>query len=242
MDPHNKKINAIAKDFPEGSELTSESWRVFRIMTEFVEGAERLNSIQPAVSIFGSARTDANHPYYKLAEQIARKLSDVGFSVISGGGNGIMEAVNKGAYEGKSPSVGLNIQLPYEQYANIYQDVSQTFRHFFARKYMFVRFATAYVIMPGGFGTLDELMEALTLIQTSKIKRMPIILVCSTFWNGMLDWFRQSLIAENMISPEDMDLIQIIDDPDEIVNVILRYYETNNLGLSGIKSKPELNL
>ena len=224
MDPHNKKINAIAKDFPEGSELTSESWRVFRIMTEFVEGAERLNSIQPAVSIFGSARTDANHPYYKLAEQIARKLSDVGFSVISGGGN------------------GLNIQLPYEQYANIYQDVSQTFRHFFARKYMFVRFATAYVIMPGGFGTLDELMEALTLIQTSKIKRMPIILVCSTFWNGMLDWFRQSLIAENMISPKDMDLIQIIDDPDEIVNVILRYYETSNLGLPGIKSKPELNL
>ena len=205
MDPHNKKINAIAKDFPEGSELTSESWRVFRIMTEFVEGAERLNSIQPAVSIFGSARTDANHPYYKLAEQIARKLSDVGFSVISGGGNGIMEAVNKGAYEGKSLSVGLNIQL-------------------------------------GGFGTMDELFEALTLIQTSKIKRMPIILVCSTFWNGMLDWFRQSLIAENMISPKDMDLIQIIDDPDEIVNVILRYYETSNLGLPGIKSKPELNL
>ena len=156
---------------------------------------------RPAVSIFGSARTLPDHPYYKLTEQIARQLSDAGFAVISGGGPGIMEAANKGAYFGTSPSIGLNIQLPHEQHRNIYQDVSQTFRHFFARKYMFVKFATAYVVLPGGFGTLDELMEALTLVQTGKTRKMPIILVCSDFWRGMLDWLQQSLVAEGMIAP-----------------------------------------
>ncbi len=154
-----------------------ESWRMLGIMAEFVEATERLASIRPAVSIFGSARTPADHAYYMLTEDIARKLSDSGFSVISGGGPGIMEAANKGAYFGKSPSIGLNIQLPHEQSGNAYQDISQTFRHFFARKVMFVKFAAAYVVMPGGFGTLDELSEALTLVQTGKIARIPIILV-----------------------------------------------------------------
>ncbi len=221
---------------------TKESWRVFGIMSEFVEGAERLEFIQPAVSIFGSARTEPNHPYYKLTEVIARQLSDAGFSVISGGGPGIMEAANKGAFYGKAPSVGLNIQLPHEQHRNIYQDVSQTFRHFFARKYMFVKFATAYIVMPGGFGTLDELMEALTLIQTGKTRKMPIILVCSDFWRGLLDWFQQVLIHEGYILPEDMNLIQIIDEPAEIVNAIFQYYETSGFEPTAAEKEIQLNL
>jgi len=219
-----------------------ESWRLFGIMAEFVEGTERLDTIQPAVSIFGSARTDINHPHYKLTEQIARLLSDAGFSVISGGGPGIMEAANKGAFYGKSPSIGLNIQLPNEQRRNAYQDISQSFRHFFARKYMFVKFATAYVVMPGGFGTLDELMEALTLVQTGKTRKMPIILVCSDFWDGLIDWFRKALITENFISSNDMDLIQIIDEPAEVVNAIFKYYETRGFEPSTEEREIQLNL
>ena len=207
-----------------------EAWRIFGIMSEFVEATERLNAIRPAVSIFGSARTPPDSPVYRLTERIARLLSDAGFGVISGGGPGVMEAANKGAYEGKSPSIGLNIQLPMEQAANPYQDVSQSFRHFFARKYMFVRFATAYVVMPGGFGTLDELLEALTLIQTKKTPRIPLILVGSEFWAGMLDWFRDQLISEKLISPEDMDLITVIDDPECVVAAIFKYYETRGFG------------
>ncbi|MCB1985254.1 MAG: TIGR00730 family Rossman fold protein [Burkholderiales bacterium] len=219
-----------------------ESWRLFGIMAEFVEGTERLDTIQPAVSIFGSARTDANHPHYKLTEEIAKLLSDAGFSVISGGGPGIMEAANKGAFYGKSPSVGLNIQLPNEQHRNAYQDISQTFRHFFARKYMFVKFATAYVVMPGGFGTLDELMEALTLVQTGKTRKMPIILVNTSFWQGLIDWFRNTLIAEGFISHEDMDLIQIIDEPREVVNAIFKYYETRGFEPNAEEREIQLNL
>ncbi len=203
-----------------------ESWRIFGIMAEFVEATERLNAVRPAVSIFGSARTPADHLYYMLAEQIARQLSDAGFSVISGGGPGIMEAANKGAYFGRSPSIGLNIQLPMEQGANPYQDISQTFRHFFARKYMFVKLAAAYVVLPGGFGTLDEMFESLTLIQTKKTRKFPVILVHSPFWNGLVDWIRDRLVAERMINPEDLDLIQIIDDPTEVVEAIFRHYET----------------
>ncbi|HBZ29895.1 MAG TPA: TIGR00730 family Rossman fold protein [Nitrosomonas nitrosa] len=219
-----------------------ESWRVFGIMSEFVEGTERMEYIQPAVSIFGSARTKPDHPYYKLTEAIARQLSDAGFSVISGGGPGIMEAANKGAFFGKSASVGLNIQLPHEQHRNIYQDVSQTFRHFFARKYMFIKFATAYVVMPGGFGTLDELMEALTLVQTGKTRKMPIILVCSDFWGKLLDWFQQVLIAEGYISPEDMDLIHVIDEPAQVVNAIFQYYETSGFEPTPAEREIQLNL
>src|SRR3990167_9548816 len=193
---------------------SKEAWRVFGIMSEFVSATERLNRINPAVSIFGSERTKPDQPYYKLAEEIARLLSDAGFSVISGGGPGIMEAANKGAYYGKSPSVGLNIQLPHEQSNNPYQNISQTFQHFFSRKVMFVRFASAYVVMPGGFGTLDELMEALTLVQTGKTRKMPIILVGSQFWGGLLEWFKTALLEEKVISPEDMNLVQVIDEPE----------------------------
>lgn len=219
-----------------------EAWRVFEIMSEFVEATERLQAIQPAVSIFGSARTPRDHPYYKLTEEIARLLSDAGFSVISGGGPGIMEAANKGAFHGKSPSVGLNIQLPHEQHGNPYQDVSQTFRHFFARKVMFVKNATAYVVMPGGFGTIDELSEALTLIQTGKSRRMPIILVGSAFWGGLLDWLRNTLLAERMINPADMDLMQVIDEPHAVVDAIFKFYETRGFGLSPAEREMQLSL
>lgn len=207
------------------SATARESWRIFGIMSEFVEATERLSAIRPAVTIFGSARIKEGTPYYELTERIARLLSDSGFSVISGGGPGIMEAANKGAFHGKSPSVGLNIQLPHEQQSNPYQDISQTFRHFFARKYMFVRFASAYVVMPGGFGTLDELLEALTLIQTGKARKMPIILVCSDFWRGMVEWFKETLVREGMISAEDMNLIQLIDEPEKVVEAIFKHYE-----------------
>jgi hypothetical protein len=221
---------------------SKESWRVFGIMSEFVSATERLNNIHPAVSIFGSARTLHDHPYYKLTEEISRLLSDAGFSVISGGGPGIMEAANKGAFYGKSPSVGLNIQLPHEQHHNPYQNVSQTFHHFFTRKVMFVKFASAYVVMPGGFGTMDELMEALTLVQTGKIRRMPIILVGSKFWGGMIDWFKTSLQEEKMISPGDLDLIQVIDEPEKVVAAIFKHYETRGFEPSAAERELQLNL
>jgi uncharacterized protein (TIGR00730 family) len=219
-----------------------ESWRMLGIMAEFVEATERLASIRPAVSIFGSARTPADHPNYMLTEDIARKLSDAGFSVISGGGPGIMEAANKGAYFGKSPSVGLNIQLPHEQSANAYQDISQTFHHFFARKVMFVKFAAAYVVMPGGYGTLDELSEALTLVQTGKIARIPIILVGSKFWAGLADWFKTTLVDEGMIAPEDIELMSIIDKPEEVVDAIFSHYEKRGFMPSLAEREIQLNL
>lgn len=219
-----------------------ESWRVFGIMAEFHGATERLAPIRPAVSIFGSARTPPEHPYYKLTEQIARLLSDAGFSVISGGGPGIMEAASKGAYFGKSPSVGLNIQLPHEQHANPYQDISHTFRHFFARKVMFVKFATAYVVMPGGFGTLDELMEALTLVQTGKTRKIPIILMHEPFWRDLLAWFKNTLVAEGTIAPEDMDLIHVIDEPQAVVDAIFQHYETRGFEPSAAEREIQLNL
>ncbi len=207
-----------------------EAWRVFGIMSEFVEATERLAAVRPAVSIFGSARLAPDSGYYQLTEKIARLLSDAGFSVVSGGGPGVMEAANKGAFEGKSLSIGLNIQLPHEQQANHYQDISQSFRHFFARKYMFVKVAAAYVVMPGGFGTLDELLEALTLIQTGKTPRIPLILVGTDYWAGLLDWFRERLVAEKMINVEDLDLIQVIDDPEQVVAAIFDHYESRGFG------------
>ncbi|QOJ23435.1 MAG: TIGR00730 family Rossman fold protein [Gammaproteobacteria bacterium] len=238
----NLQDNSASHSSMEKPWSAKESWRLFGIMAEFVEGTERLDAIQPAVSIFGSARTDPDSPHYKLAEQIAKQLSDAGFAVISGGGPGIMEAANKGAYYGKSPSIGLNIQLPHEQHRNAYQDVSQTFRHFFARKYMFVKFTTAYVVLPGGFGTLDELMEALTLVQTGKTRKMPIILVYSAFWRGLLDWFQNTLIAEGFISADDMHLIQLIDEPDKIVNAIFKYYESSGFEPTAAEREIQLNL
>ncbi len=219
-----------------------QAWRILGIMSEFVEATERLAHIRPAVSIFGSARVEAGAPYYELTETIARRLSDSGFSVISGGGPGIMEAANKGAYFGKSPSVGLNIQLPHEQQSNLYHDNSQSYRHFYARKYIFVKFAAAYVVMPGGFGTLDELMEALTLIQTEKSRKMPIILVHRPFWGGLIDWFRDRLVEEGMINPEDLDLIQLIDEPEAIVEAIFKHYETRGFGTLPHEREMLLNL
>jgi uncharacterized protein (TIGR00730 family) len=226
---------------PDAS-ISKESWRVFGIMSEFVTATERLSAIQPAVSIFGSARTKPDHPYYRTAEEIARQLSDAGFSVISGGGPGIMEAANKGAYYGTSPSVGLNIQLPHEQHSNPYQNVSHTFQHFFSRKVMFVKFASAYVVMPGGFGTLDELMEALTLVQTGKTRKIPIILVGSHFWQGMVDWFKSALLTEGMIAEEDMDLVQVIDEPEAVVAAIFKHYETRGFEPSDAEREMQLNL
>jgi uncharacterized protein (TIGR00730 family) len=219
-----------------------ESWRMFEIISEFVTATERLPAIQPAVAIFGSARTTPEHPYYAVALDIARRLSDAGFSVISGGGPGIMEAVNRGAFEGVSPSVGLNIRLPHEQSANAYQDVSHTFTHFFARKVMFVKLSCAFVMMPGGFGTLDELMEVLTLVQTGKIRRVPIILVNSKFWSGLLDWVKGQLIADKMIGAEDPALLQVIDDPQQVVDAIFDHYHSRGFEPSPAEREAELAL
>ncbi len=218
-------LSSIRPRTPESeAELNRESWRIFRIMAEFVEGFEQLSRIRPAVSIFGSARTPPDHPWYHKAEEVARLLSEAGFTVISGGGPGIMEAANKGAFQGPSPSVGLNIVLPHEQHPNPYQDISITYRHFFARKVMFIKYASAYVVLPGGFGTLDELAECLTLVQTGKGRRIPIILVERKFWQGMLDWFRDTLVTAGTIGPEDLDLMQVCDEPEEIVRAIFRHY------------------
>ena len=219
-----------------------EAWRIFGIMSEFVEATERLSSVRPAVSIFGSARIARESDTYRLTEQIARLLSDAGFSVVSGGGPGVMEAANKGAYQGKGVSIGLNIQLPHEQQANPYQDISQTFRHFFARKYMFVKVASAYVVMRGGFGTVDELLEALTLIQTNKTPRIPIILVGHGFWDGLLDWFRDRLVGEGMINPEDMDLLTVIDEPGDVVAAIFKHYQSRGIDRLPVEHELLLNL
>jgi uncharacterized protein (TIGR00730 family) len=198
---------------------------MFTIMAEFIEATEYLSEIRPAVSIYGSARLKPSSPYYKLATQIARKLSDAGFAVISGGGPGIMEAANKGAHAGKAPSVGLNIELPHEQSGNQWQDISLRFRHFFTRKVTFVKNSDAVIVMPGGFGTLDELAEVLTLIQTKKSRHVPIILVGAEFWEGLLTWFKNSLTPMGLINPTDIDLMQVIDDPDQVLEAVLKFYE-----------------
>jgi uncharacterized protein (TIGR00730 family) len=194
-------------------------------MAEFFEATEKLIDIHPAVSVFGSARVKEGTPYYKLAEETARLLSDAGFAVISGGGPGLMEATNKGAYEGSGLAVGLNIDLPREQHSSRFQHISLRFKHFFARKVMFVRFATAFVVLPGGYGTLDELFEALTLVQTGKTRRMPIILVHEPFWRGLLGWMNERLAAEGMIDDSDIGLIQICNEPKEVVDTIFDFYE-----------------
>ena len=207
------------------AELNRESWKIFQVMGEFVEGFDKMAHAHPAVSIFGSARTKADHPYYKLTEEIATVLSDSGFSIISGGGPGIMEAANKGAQQGRSPSIGLNIILPGKQeIPNEYQDVSVNFHHFFVRKMMFVKYSAAYIVMPGGFGTLDEVIECLTLIQTDKTPAIPVILVQSEFWKGMIDFFKNTLVVEGTINESDLDLIQVLDTPKEICEAIFDFY------------------
>lgn len=198
----------------------SESWRLFKILGEFVDGVENLHDLGPAVSIFGSARTKPNDPVYKQAVKIAKAFAEAGFAVITGGGGGIMEAANKGANEGGGQSVGLNIQLPFEQKPNDFANVKLDFHYFFIRKVMFIKYAAAYIGLPGGFGTLDEIFEVITLIQTRRIKPFPIILSGSDYWSGLLDWIQATLRDRAMISPDDLDIVQVLDDPEEIVSVV----------------------
>ena len=207
---------------------TNDSWAVFKIMSEFVEGYERLSKIGPCVSIFGSARTKPDTKYYLLAEDIAYKLTQNGYGVITGGGPGIMEAGNKGAHKGKGVSVGLNIELPFEQHYNPYIDNDKmlNFDYFFVRKVMFVKYAQGFIVLPGGFGTLDELFEAITLIQTKKTGRFPIILVGKEFWAGLMEWVKDTLLEkENNISAGDLDLIKIVDTSEEAVQEINKFYK-----------------
>ncbi|BEQ14823.1 TIGR00730 family Rossman fold protein [Desulfoferula mesophila] len=197
-----------------------ESWRMFRIMSEFVDAIDDMSHIPKGVSIFGSARVAPDSPSYKLAEEVGRKLVEAGFSVITGGGGGVMEAGNKGATEAGGHSVGLNIELPFEQRPNPYANVRMNFRYFFVRKVIFVKYSVAYIVMPGGFGTLDELAEALTLIQTKRIRPFPVILMGSDYWSGLVDWIKNTQLANKMISPEDLDYFRVMDDPAEVVRLI----------------------
>ena len=201
-----------------------ETWRVFRIMSEFVEGFEELKSVGPAISIFGSARTPKNDWSYKCTMKVAEGLVRRGFAVISGGGPGIMEAANRGARAGKGVSIGLNIQLPKEQKPNRYQNLSIIFRHFFVRKVMFVKYAVGYVIMPGGFGTLDEFFEALTLIQTGKTRRFPLVLMGKTYWEGLIHWMHNTMAGEGTISPGDLNMFYLTDDPEDAVDYIVKFH------------------
>ncbi len=206
----------------------TDSWQIFKIMSEFVDGFEKLAKIGPCVSIFGSARTKNENPYYKLAEDCARLLTERGYGVISGGGPGIMEAANKGAYQAGGKSVGLNIELPFEQFHNKYIDRDKLleFDYFFVRKVMFMKYSQGFIILPGGFGTLDEMFEALTLIQTGKIARFPIVLVGSSYWTGLMDWVKQTmLLQESNIHEEDLNLFRIVDTAEEAAEHIFRFYD-----------------
>lgn len=209
----------------------TDSWQIFKIMSEFVEGFEKMAQIGPCVSVFGSARTKQNHEYYKLAEEISFKLTRAGYGVISGGGPGIMEAANKGAKAGGGKSVGLNIELPFEQHPNPYIDNDKliSFKYFFVRKVMFLKYSQGFVAMPGGFGTMDELFEALTLIQTNKIAKYPIILVGKNYWQGLVDWWKARVLADGYISPEDMDFFQVVDTSDDVIKIINEFYSKYTL-------------
>ena len=212
----------IEKQYVINEMTAQDSWRLFHIMAEFVEGFEAMAEVHPAVSIFGSSRARPGDPVYEKAEKIAGLLAQNRFGVITGGGPGVMEAANKGALEAGGTSVGLNIRLPFEQKPNPYTNVALSFRYFFVRKVMFVKYAVAYVIMPGGFGTLDELFESVTLIQTKKIKPFPVILVGSDYWKGLVGWINERLLAEGRISREDTEIFQLADEPEEIVRIIKR--------------------
>jgi uncharacterized protein (TIGR00730 family) len=219
-----------------------EAWKLFGIMAEFFEATERLVRIEPAVSVFGSARVKPGTPYYRLAEETARLLSDAGFTVISGGGPGLMEATNKGAFAGKGTVVGLNIDLPGEPPSSRYQHISLRFKHFFARKVAFARYASAFVVLPGGYGTLDELFEALTLVQTGKTREMPIILVHEPYWRGLLQWCRERVAGEGMIDSADIDLIQVCNEPRQVVDAIFAFYEKRGFEPSPAEREVMLNL
>ncbi len=205
---------------------SNDSWAIFKMMSELVDGFEKMSKIGPCVSIFGSARTKPDNKYYELATEIAFKLSKKGYGIITGGGPGIMEAANKGAFDAKGKSVGLNIDLPFEQHSNPYIDADKliTFDYFFVRKVMFVKYAQGFVVLPGGFGTFDELFEAITLVQTQKVGKFPIILVGRNFWNGLLDWIKTTVTEEKNISPKDVDLFSVVDTADEAIKVIDDFY------------------
>lgn len=228
----NKKKN-YHLNIPEHFDEThsSDVWNIFKIMGEFVEGYDKLFKIGPCVSIFGSARTVEGENYYEIARDTAKKITEEGFGVITGGGPGIMEAANKGAQEGGGKSVGLGIELPHEQGLNQYVDVDYVinFNYFFARKVMFVKYAQGFIVFPGGFGTLDEFFEAMTLIQTKKINTFPIVMVGSEYWGGMVDWIKNTMLEDGTISPEDLDLFHLTDDPNEAVQIICDFYQKHTL-------------
>ena len=209
---------------------TNDSWSLFKVMSEFVNGYEKLSSIGPCISIFGSARTKSNHPTYILTTEIAKAVSKLGYGVITGGGPGIMEAANKGANEAGGMSVGLNINLPMEQESNKYIDKDKLidFQYFFVRKVMFVKYAQGFIVMPGGVGTLDELFESFTLLQTSKIDKFPIILVGRDYWKGLIDWIKEKLLGQNNISPEDLKLFEVVDTVEEVIECLNRFYKIDN--------------
>jgi uncharacterized protein (TIGR00730 family) len=213
----------MEKQYLVDSLSTEESWRIFRIMAEFVESIEVLSKVRNAVTIFGSARVKPEDKYYQMAEDLGRLLAKSGFAVITGGGPGIMEAANKGAAEAGGQSLGMNIRLPFEQKPNPYANIQIDYKYFFIRKVMFVKYAMAYVILPGGYGTMDELFEALTLIQTKRVKSFPVILMGRDYWQGLLDWLKNSMLENDMILPFDLEMIHIIDDPEEVVKHINKY-------------------
>ena len=227
----------IQKSFTEKTwdeTITKDSWMIFKIMSELVDGYEKLAKIGPCVSIFGSARLQPDHPYYEMAVDIAEKITGLGFGIITGGGPGIMEAGNKGARQGKGKSIGLNIDLPFEQHFNPYIDKNFTmdFNYFFVRKVMFIKYSQGFIVMPGGFGTLDELSEAITLIQTQKIARFPIVMVGTEYWSGLLDWFKSTLLKNKMINEEDLNLYRVVDTADEAVAHIKAFYDKYSINVN----------
>ena len=226
--PQEYEINELAKE---------ESWRMFRIIGELVEGFDRLSGVEPAVSIYGSARVKPGEELYRKTEEIARRLGEMGFAIITGGGPGIMEAANKGAFEAGVKSVGVNIELPEEQMPNTYSNISLSLRHFFVRKVLLVKYATAFIIMPGGLGTLDELTEVLTLMQTHKIKPFPVLLYGSGYWKGFLDWLRNCTLGNNYISREDLHLVRVYDDTEEIVDAVRQWYLNQKIAGKSIVAK-----
>jgi len=219
MKNDNKAINGQIEKF-----FIEDSWRIFRIMAEFVEGFEELSTIKDCVTIFGSARVKEGDSDYNLAREIAKLTAEAGYGVITGGGGGIMEAGNRGAAEAGGTSVGLNIDLPFEQHPNKFANIRLDFKYFFIRKVMFIKYAKAFIILPGGFGTLDELFESLTLIQTKKISKFPVILVDSNYWNGLIDWIKNRLLSEKKISKKDFDLLSVVDTAEEVIEKINRFY------------------
>ncbi|MDR6460111.1 uncharacterized protein (TIGR00730 family) [Chryseobacterium vietnamense] len=234
LDSNETKLHNSFRQKTWDETITKDSWMVFKVMAEFVDGYEKLAKIGPCVSIFGSARLKPENKYYEMAVDIAEKITRLGFGIITGGGPGIMEAGNKGAFNAKGKSIGLNIDLPFEQHFNPYinKSYSMNFDYFFVRKVMFVKYSQGFVVMPGGFGTLDELTEAMTLIQTNKIGKFPIVLVGSEFWGGLLDWFKTTLLKEGMIAEDDLDLYRVVDTADEAVAHIKAFYDKYSVNVN----------